>query len=407
MAVKSLLSQARQIKASVSHTDVALGADNADRSTLVEGESFLEGDLNNLRSMILDITGETKWSDIPAVTLKDAAGTNNKLILQPIQYSGSVTDADNVVTDLDAVAGVANTTATEDLGYVVTDSDSPAPGTKAYVALRGKATNMPLVDADENQIFAVAYNDGNDKVQLKFFTDVDGTYTAATLEGTVDFESILPSREKLVDVNEGFAMVNAGFAGQVGAFEIGDRAWKDGLLNDGATATYGFVDDEDITKTINKIAAIGIDDKNLGDNVSAVSGIDSATFTTKFKTDNEDSYMEDGDTLYTALTKLDAQAKANADAAANASSDKVISIVTEDVEEGTNVTIPKSKTYLNTNKDAMSVYVNGAALISDAVADDNNSGDTGDYSEASTTEVSFNFPLEAGDVIVYEIKMPA
>jgi len=403
MALKSLLSQARQIKASVAQTDTDLGTDNSDRNTLVTGAAYLEEDLNYMRSMILDITGENLWSDIPAVTLKDAAGSSNKLILQPVQYSGSVKDANNLVTDLSAVAGVDNTTDTEDLGYVVTDADTPAPGTKAFVALRDKATNMPLVDADENQIFAVAYNDGNDKVQLKFYTDVDGTYTAATLSGTVDFEAILPSRQTLANADEGFAMVNAGFADQVGAIELGDRAWVDGVLNDGSTATYGFEDNEDVTATINKIAAVGIDDKNLGDNVSVVSGIDSATYTTTFKTDNDDSYLEDGDTLVAAIEKLDLQAKANADAAASASADKVINIVTKNVAEETAVTLPQSKTYVETDKDAMNVFVNGQHLVSDAVADANKSGDVGDYKETSSTEVTFHFPLEVGDVIVYSI----
>jgi hypothetical protein len=86
MALKSLLSQARQIKSSVQQADVDLGADNASRDTLVNGAAYLEEDLNNLRSMILDITGEVKWSDIPAVTLADAAGAAKKLIIQPVQY---------------------------------------------------------------------------------------------------------------------------------------------------------------------------------------------------------------------------------------------------------------------------------------------------------------------------------
>ena len=402
MALKSLISQARQIKSSVQQADIDLGADNTARDTLVNGAAYLEEDLNNLRSMILDITGETKWSDIPAITLSQAAGTSTKTIFQPVQFEGSVTSADNLVTSLDAVPGVTNTTSTTDIGYVVTDAATPAPGTKAYVAIRDKSTNMPLIDADENQIFAVAYNNGSDKVQLKFFTDVNGTYTPATVDG--DIEALLPYRQTFSNVDEGFSMVNAGFADQVGAFEIGTRVWVDGLLNNGRTPTYDFVENEDITTTINKIAAVGALDKNLGDNVSAVSGINSSTYTTTFLTDNADSYLADGDTLVAAIEKLDAQAKANADAAASASSDKIANIVTANIAEGVAVTLPQSKTYLNTDKDAMSVFVNGQYLISNAIADANNAGDTGDYAETSTTEVTFNFPLEIGDVVAYEIK---
>jgi len=402
MAIKSLLSQGRQIKASVTQADVDLGTDNGSRNTLVTGAAFLEEDLNNIRAMILDITGETLWSDTPAVTLADAAGSSTKQIIQPVQYAKTGITGSSIVTALDAVAGVANTTSTTDIGYVVTDEATPAEGNKAHVTIREATTNAPIFDDNEQKVYAVAYNDGNDKVELKFFSnDSNGAAAAYTFADATDIEAILPSRTSLADANESFPMINAGWADAVGSFEIGTRAWVDGLRNDGTTATYGFVDNEDITTTINKIAAVGIDDKNLGDNVSVVSGITSSTFATTFLTDNADSYLADGDTLYDAIEKLDVQAKANADAAASASSDKNIEILTADVAESTAVTLPNSKTYLNTDKDAMDVYVNGQHLVSDAVA---GGAGNGDYAETSTTEVSFNFPLEVGDVVTYAIK---
>lgn len=406
MAIKSLLSQARQIKSSVSQLDVDLGALNGDRNTLVTGEEYLEGDLNNLRSMILDITGETLWSDIPQVTLADAAGTALKQIIQPVQYAGTAAGA-SVVTALVAVTGVANTTATTDVGYVVTDVALPAEGSKAYVAIRDADTNMPLLDAQERKIFAIAYNNGLDAVELKFFVRDTTTGDAVASSVTGDFEAILPSRTALADASEEFPMVNAGWADAIGAFELGDRIYVDGVLNDLSTPTYGFVENEDLTATINKIAAVGILDKNLGDNVSVVSGIDSATFTTTFLTDNADSYLLDNDTLYAAIEKLDAQAKLNADAAAGASADKVMEILIADIAEATAHTLPQAKTYLFTDKDAMNVFVNGQAMVSNAIADANNPGDTGDYIETSNTEVTFNFPLEIGDVITYAISKVA
>jgi len=403
MAIKSLISQARQIRASKSYADIDLGDNNSDRKTLVEGAEYLESDMNNIRSMIKDITGEEEWSDIPQVTLAEAAGASNKLIIQPVQYSGTA-NGSSLVTDLDAVAGVANTTSTEDLGYVVTDEETPAEGTKAHVSIRDAATNMPIVDANEQKVYAVAYNDSNDKVELKFFVnDADGNATEYTFDGDQTFEAVLPNRTTLADANEQFPMVNAGWADAVGAFEIGDRVYTDGVRNDGTTPVYDFVEDEDLTSAINKLATVGIDDKNLGDNVSVVSGITSATYTTSFATDGA-NYLADEDTLIAALMKLDAQAKENEDAAANASSDKVVEILTEDVAEATAVTLPESKTYKNDDKDALDVLVNGQALVSDAVA----GGDgLGDYAETSTTEVTFNFPLEVGDVVTYKISKEA
>jgi len=357
--------------------------------------------------MILDITGETKWSDMPAVTLSTAASSTNKVILQPIQYNGSVvvaTSANSIATGLVAVAGILNTTNTTDIGFIVTDSVSPAEGSKAKVSIRDAVTNQPILDSQERKVFGVAYNDGSDNIEIKFFV-INSSNIAEPYTFTADttIETILPSRINLVDANEDFLMVNGGWADEVGALEVGDRVYVDGLLNDGTTATYGFVTDEDITSTINKLAAIGIVDKNLGDNVSSVTGISSSTFVSTFLTDNTNSFLSDGDTLYNAIEKLDAQAKINADAAASAQADKIMEIVSTQIAESVAHTLPQTKTYLNTDKDALTVYVNGQALVSNAIADANNSGDLGDYSESSTTEITFNFPIEVGDVLVYEI----
>jgi len=392
MAIKSLLSQARQIRASKTFGDISLGDANADRKTLAEGQDFLEGDLNVIRSLILDITGETEWSDKPSVTLSEAAGAANKLILQPVQSAITGVDGTSVVTDI-TVTGT-NTTATTDIGYILDDTETPAVGSKARVTLRDKATNQILVNADEKEIYGIASNDGNDKLQIKFYTDVDGTATEQSVTG--DIEVIAAYREKLSDINEEALLTNAGFAGAVGAFEIGDRVYVD--VDQDGNPIFGFVDDENITATINKIASISGGNKKLGDNVSTVSGITSDTFTTTFKTDNADSYFEDGDSLYTALTKIDAEAKVLEDAIANASGDEVSEILTADLAEGDAYTLPNSKTYTNDDKDAINVFVNGQRLTSDLSIGDGSVGN-GDYTPDSTTTIKFSLPLEADDVV--------
>lgn len=392
MAIKSLLSQARQIRASKTFGDISLGDANADRKTLAEGQDFLEGDLNVIRSLILDITGETEWSDKPSVTLSEAAGAANKLILQPVQSAITGVDGTSVVTDI-TVTGT-NTTATTDIGYILDDTETPAVGSKARVTLRDKATNQILVNADEKEIYGIASNDGNDKLQIKFYTDVDGTATEQSVTG--DIEVIAAYREKLSDINEEALLTNAGFAGAVGAFEIGDRVYVD--VDQDGNPIFGFVDDENITATINKIASISGNNKKLGDNVSTVSGITSDTFTTTFKTDNADSYFEDGDSLYTALTKIDAEAKVLEDAIANASGDEVSEILTADLAEGDAYTLPNSKTYTNDDKDAINVFVNGQRLTSDLSIGDGSVGN-GDYTPDSTTTIKFSLPLEADDVV--------
>jgi hypothetical protein len=393
MAIKSLLSQARQIKSSKTFGDIALGDVNSDRQTLAEGQDYLEQDMNVLRSMILDITGETVWSDKPAVTLADAAGSANKLILQPVQAEVTGVDGTSVVTTIDVAAGITNNTGTTDIGYIVDDAETPAVGTKARVTLRDKATNQILVNADEKEIYGVASNDGADKLQIKFYTDVDGTATEQSVTG--DIEIIAAYREKLADINEEALLSNAGFAGAVGAFEIGDRVYVD--VDQNGNPIFGFVDDENITATINKIAGISGGNKKLGDNVSAVSGISSDTYNTTFATDGA-NYLADEDTLIEALMKLDAEAKVLEDAVANASGDEVSEILSADLAEGDAYTIPDSKTYKNDDKDAITVFVNGQKLANDLVIGDGSAGN-GDYTADSTTTIKFAMPLEISDLV--------
>jgi len=402
MALISKIDQLRQIKASASYADVDLGDNNADRSTLVEGAASLQEDLNNIRSQILDILGSdaTKWSDLPSTTLTEVAGASKKMFIQGVQVAITGVNGSSVeLAQTNSINGTANT---NDPGIVNEAHDATlAVGSKATAIIRDKATNEVIVDVDEREIFGIVQHEDpstdENKLYLKFFVDDDGTLVERTITG--DIEVILPDRQNLKDLSETAFFSNAGFAGAVGAFEIGDRVWKDVNSTDG-TPIYNFVENEDITKTINKIAAVGGPVKNLNDNISAVTGITSDTFNTTFKTDNADSYLEDGDTLYDAIKKLDVQAKRLQDEIDNVSADKVISIITESIAEGTAITLPDSKTYDNADKDALDVYVNGQLLVSDAVA----GGDgKGDYAETSNTEITFHMPIEPGDVITYKI----
>ena len=391
MALKSLLSQSRQIKSSKAFADVDLGAANADRKTLAEGQSYLEEDLNILRSMIKDITGETEWSDIPQVTLAEAAATSKKLILQPIQTELLAVNGTSFVTTLDTT--FTNNTATTDIGYIVDDSATPSVSSKARITLREKNSNQVLVNSAENEIFGIGTNDGSGKIKVNFYTDVNGVATPATV--AADLELILPYRIELGNLDENALLTNAGFAGAVGAFELGDRVYVD--VDNNGTPVFGFVEDEDLTAALNKVAAVSGADKLLGDNVSTVSGITSKTYTTTFGTDGA-SYLVDNDTLISAIMKLDAEAKILEAAVSNASGDEVSEILTADIAEGTPYTIPNSKTYLNSDKDAVTVFVNGQKLASDLVIGDGSVGN-GDYTPFSTTVIKFNLPLEATDLV--------
>lgn len=394
MALKSLLNQARQIKASKSFTDIELGTDNAGRKTLVEGQEFLEQDINVLRSMIKDITGAPEWQDLPATTLTELALTADKKVLQPVQYAQDGINGTSIVTTLDVnIPGITNNTGTTDIGYILDDTAIPSVISKARVTLRDKNTNQILVNAAEKVIYGIASNNGTDKIQVKFYTDVNGTATEATITG--DVEMILAYRERLDSISKESLLVNAGFAGSVGAFELGDRVYID--VDDNGTPVFGFIVDKDITETVNKLAQVAGTDKILGDNISTVSGI-TATNKTTFKTDDANSNLEDGDNLIIAITKLDTLSNQLKEDIANVSGDEVSEILAADIAEGVEYTIPGAKTYLNTDKDAITIFLNGVKMASDLVIGDGSVGN-GDYTPFSTTTIKFNLPLEATDLI--------
>jgi len=390
--MKSLLNQSRQIRSSNLFANIELGTENVDRNTLAEGQSSLEGDLNVLRSLIKDITGGSLFSDSPKVTLFDVEKTTSKMLIQPIQIEATSVSGSSFVTALDV--SYTNTLVTSDIGYIVDDSGTPSVSTKAKVLIRSKANNSPLLDSNENRIYAVASNDGADKVKLSFYVDVDGVATPARISG--DIEAILPYRQKIANLNENALMGNAGFAGSIGAFEIGDRVYVEGTDSTG-NPIFGFVEDENITDTINKIAVIGAATKTLSDNVSSVTGITSDSFATSFATEGA-NYLADGDSLLDAIVKLDTETKILEEAVSNSSGSEVAEILIRDLPEGLEYNIPNNKTYLNTDVDSIQLFVNGQKLVSDLAIGDGSAGN-GDFTAFSNSTVKFSFPLEIGDVI--------
>jgi len=403
MALISRLDQLRQIKSSNNQTDIDLGITNSDRSTIVSGAVSLQDDLNQLRSQILDIlgSGSTKWSDIPMTTLSETVGVSKKLLIQGIQTELiGVSSKSFVLIQQNSING---SSLTSDVGIV----NEPFNGSlnidsKARAILRDKTTNNVILDSNEREVFGIIQHQdpaiNPSGLEINFFVDVNGVLSPIIVNG--DIEVIIPDRQKLSDISETALFSNAGFAGAVGSLELGSRIYNDISLTDGTGNIFGFTENEDITKTINKLSLISGNNKNINDNFANISGISGIGFNTTFKTDNTTSYLADNDSLYEAIRKLDIQAKINNTTALNASADKVIKIISQSVSEGTPIIIPNSKIYDNLNKDSLDVFVNGQLLVSDVIAGGTGQGD---YSESSNSEVTFHMPIEIGDVITFKI----
>lgn len=424
MAIKSLISQTRQIKASELYSDV-------ENMAGAEGTTYLNEDLNMLRTQIKNITGLTNWYSVPTGNIASivSSGVATKKLIQPVQVAGTVTFAAGGVGLTGINSGVASeilNTTTD--GYVYDSNITPAVNTKATVMVRDAVTNAVILDINERTIFGVLTFDGVDGgavtgitgglLTVKLYTDVNGTATPNDYSGSA--EIIIPQRVALGSVDEAFSMVNAGFAGAVGAIELGDRMWTEldpltGLygVTDGTNDELGINANSGLTAAINALIPEASKARDIATAVQTVTGVTVNDTTDWALTTNLASEWDGAgvatnylngtttDTNYLqAFKTLDAQLFTVATAAANASSDKIVDILVASVAQGVPVTVPGARTYLNTDKDAMDVLLNGQELISDTVA---GGAGLGDYAETSTTSVTFNFPLDASDIVTYKI----
>jgi len=424
MAIKSLISATRQIQAPELYSDTTAMAS-------AEATAFLGEDLNMLRTQLRLITGGAKWYTAPTTTLSalNSSGILTKKIVQPVQVAGVVTFTSGTLALTGITTGTASLmTATTIDGYVYDSTAVPLIGSLATVTVRDAVNNAVIIDTNERQIFGVLTFDGTSGgavtgltgglLTVKLYTDVNGTATPATYAGTA--EIIVPQRVKLTSMAEGSMMVNAGFAGAVGAIELGSRMWTEldpltGLytVGDGSNQELGITANSGLTTVINGLIPEASKARDIANAVKTITGVtlkettdwtlstnlatewDGAGVTTKYLngTTTDTSFLK-------AFKTLDNAIFAAATMAANAASDKVASILTLAVAQGVAVTLPSAKTYLNTDKDALDVLLNGQELLSDTVA---GGAGLGDYAQTSITSVTFNFPLTVGDIITYKI----
>ena len=436
MAIKSLISQARQIKASegykdLNYVDGLQGARevSGDMHTalVAEGTTYLEEDINNIRVQLQEIIGKTSWYDQTSISLEELVSTGNKTIVQPVQLAGGLTFAAGTADSTLTSGSAADETGTS-LGFLF---GAAATDGKHRVILRDKVTNMPIVDANENVVFGLVEagtaTDGSDlsttTLNIVTYTDVDGTLTPYAYAGSA--EVVLPQRVLFADSSEDFAMINAGFANSVGSIELGDRLWValdpttgnyDLVAESGNNTDLSITKDADLTTVINALIArateAGVEAGASSDTLGLTYNLD-GTIATDFET------LWDGDgvstnylnynagagttTILDALTVLDNTLKTVEDIAKEAAGNTQVEILAADLAEATAWTIPGSVQVVTDDKDACKVFVNGQLLASDKLVSGTAGDGSGDYTVSSNTEITFNFPLIAGDVITIEV----
>lgn len=149
------------------------------------------------------------------------------------------------------------------------------------------------------------------------------------------------------------------------------------------------------------------DDLQVGGNIlvdGTVDGVDIATFSSNVisftgMTDETDGsptysstqYVTNGDSLETAIGKLDA-------AIEDVEIVKVTERLTSQLTAETAHTLPGANSYTLGNGANMDVYLNGQLLQADAVAEER------DYDETSTTQVTFHFNIRQNSFLTYVIR---
>ena len=435
MAIKSLISQARQIKASEGYRDLNFvdglqGArelsGDVHSAAVAEGTTYLEEDINHLRTQIKEIIGKNFWYDSASKSIEDLAGSA-RTIIQPVQIAGGITFAAGTA-DSGLTSGTAADESGTTEGYLF---GAAATDGKHRVILRDKVTNMPIVDADENLVFGLieagTATDGSDLsttgLNIVTYTDVDGTLTPFAYDG--EAEVVIPQRVAFKDANEDFAMINAGFANSVGSIELGDRQWValdpatgsyDIVLESGDNADLGIVTNDSLTKVINKLIEKS---STAEDQSTAAKGLIGYTQGTDGLIDTDLETEWDGDgvstnyidydagagttTILGAIKVLDNTLKIVEDLAKSASVNKQVEILAADLAEATEWTIPNAVKVVMDDKDAIDVIVNGQRLSSDKQVSGTAGDGSGDYTVSSNTGITFNWPLLAGDVIVVDV----
>ena len=435
MAIKSLISQARQIKASEGYRDLNFvdglqGArelsGDVHSAAVAEGTTYLEEDINHLRTQIKEIIGKNFWYDSASKSIEDLAGSA-RTIIQPVQIAGGITFAAGTA-DSGLTSGTAADESGTTEGYLF---GAAATDGKHRVILRDKVTNMPIVDADENLVFGLieagTATDGSDLsttgLNIVTYTDVDGTLTPFAYDG--EAEVVIPQRVAFKDANEDFAMINAGFANSVGSIELGDRQWValdpatgsyDIVLESGDNADLGIVTNDSLTKVINKLIEKS---STAEDQSTAAKGLIGYTQGTDGLIDTDLETEWDGDgvstnyidydagagttTILGAIKVLDNTLKIVEDLAKSASVNKQVEILAADLAEATEWIIPNAVKVVMDDKDAIDVIVNGQRLSSDKQVSGTAGDGSGDYTVSSNTGITFNWPLLAGDVIVVDV----
>jgi len=430
---RSLIRQLEQIRRSMNYDDAV---PNVNSSSVAEPtvSGSLEADLNVIRTLVKGVKGTTNWFDAldkyfdPSDT--DGSNTNNKdLTLSNI--GGHTLDAKTIILPVrDDNSGSGFAVNSSSTGFLLTTTAPYAKATdrRGLPIFASTANNGSYYDeggSDRVCIIDVVdmstgaqiktnaghtiyakFHDGADfsgtgdgtDVYVRFYAN-DAVTDLSTVSGTTPtaVQIVYPRRKILTDMEE-YEWTRVDF---INSWE-GDVELMEDIYN--LWSYTGATDNDGSPLPWDNDTASYILSSNPSDLKSAIDALNDGIGSRSY---SEGNVISDGQTLTASLDLIDQELQDLSDAITSSSADKYVETVTTAIDKNTAHTLPGGISYTPDSTSGaegknMDVYVDGQLLA--ASTGTNGANGDRDYSETSTTSVTFMFDIQVGRNITYVIR---
>jgi len=433
---RSLLRQLEQIRRSNTYDDAIA---NVNTSTVAEPTTisgYLEEDLNNLRTLILQMKSTvsgSNWYDAMGTYFDPTSTTSGNANTKDLNFAniqGHTTDAKTVIIAVeDDSSGSGYTVSGTSTGILMplttvyaTPTDRRGLPIFASTANTGSywdeggLDRVCRIDVLDMATDAEFQTNAGDVVYAKFHdgADFSGTGTGTDVYARfyaggspVDLSTIsggapssvyfvYPQRKVMNDVEE-WEWLRTDFVssweGDVELVEDIQNLWS-------FTGSGDNISSPTWTNTTSNYPL----STNPGD---LETGIDLINTSIGDRTYTEDNYIDDGESISDSLDKLDQALKDVADDVTAGVGEKYVESVASEITANTVHGLPFSITYTPHSAAGregknMDVYVDGQLLAADTGS--NGANADRDYGETTTSGVTFRFTLQAGRNITYVVR---
>lgn len=429
---RSLLTQYEQIRRSAEYDDAISDVNTeavAEPSTPTasgSSTSVLEHDLNVIRTLMKQLKGTDNWYDaLPSY--QNPEDTAHDITVSLSGIAGHTLDAKTIILAVnDSNSGNGFSITPGDGGFLFTNTLAYATHTDlrglpifssttnsgtyydvgeseagvVTIDLLDITTNSEFRDSNGDLIYA-KFHDAADHsgtgtgvdVYVKFYTDA-GPYTFTANDPTI-IRLVYPYR-KIMSAVEEHEWSRTDF---VSSWE-GDDALVDNIVD-----LWAFVGSADNTSSPAWTSISGSPMVSSEDSIfDAIEAINTS-FGDRIYT--EHNYIDSGDLFTDSLDDLDMAIAALAETMDDGTNEKHVEIVTEDIPAGTVHQLPIGVSYTPSSDSGqqgknMDVYLDGQLLAASTGVLGAN--EDKDYSETSTTHITFHFDIYQYSNITYQVR---